>query len=254
MHGINSVRRTSENITRQSLKAIEGLSSQSEMLKSVSENLLSQIGTVTNRFEGQGQAIMKAANSLESANYKIDATLQGRHAELSQTIDRLSGKADEFGRFVEGYSSSIEGSISEAEARARATAEELRKSSELAKMSALKDLERFRGRDRRRRRPGAGRLEAALLLDLECRQRAAHVADEPFRPDIRGGAPARGPRRGRDRRRAGTPARADGPAAGCDARECGSHARARCRISFVPSNSSRTSRRERSKTAMCRCR
>ncbi len=144
VHGINSVRRTSENITRQSLKAIEGLSSQSEMLKSVSENLLSQIGTVTNRFEGQGQAIMKAANSLESANYKIDATLQGRHAELSQTIDRLSGKADEFGRFVEGYSSSIEGSISEAEARARATAEELRKSSELAKMSALKDLERFR--------------------------------------------------------------------------------------------------------------
>ncbi len=144
VQGINSVRRTSENVTRQSLKAIEGLSSQSEMLKSVSENLLSQIGSVTNRFEGQGQAILKAATSLESANYKIDATLQGRHAELSQTIDRLSGKADEFGRFVEGYSTSIEGSISDAETRARAAAEELRKSAEVAKSSALKDLERFR--------------------------------------------------------------------------------------------------------------
>jgi hypothetical protein len=144
VHGINSVRRTSENITRQSLKAIEGLSSQSEMLKSVSENLLSQIGTVSNRFEGQGQAILRAATSLEGVNHKIDATLQGRHAELSQVIDRLSGKADEFGRFVEGYSSTIEGSITDAEARARAAAEELRKSTETAKLSAIQDLERFR--------------------------------------------------------------------------------------------------------------
>lgn len=144
LHGINSVRRTSENITRQSLKAIEGLSSQSEMLKNVSENLLSQIGTVTNRFEGQGQAILRAASSLENVNHKIDSTLQGRHAELSQVLDRLSGKADEFGRFVEGYSTTIEGSIGEAEARARAAAEELRKSAEVSKLAALKDLERFR--------------------------------------------------------------------------------------------------------------
>lgn len=197
VHGINSVRRTSENITRQSLKAIEGLSSQSEMLKSVSENLLSQIGTVTNKFEGQGQAIQRAATSLETANYKIDATLQGRHAELSQTIDRLSGKADEFGRFVEGYSSSIEGSISEAEARARAAAEELRKSSELAKMNALKDLERFRVEtgaegdraldDLRRRFSSISNVVSEQLTSLtsrfdqtseDVRQRAARAAAE----------------------------------------------------------------------------
>ena len=43
MHGINAVRRTSDNITRQSLKAIEGLPSQADLLKNVSENLLDQI-------------------------------------------------------------------------------------------------------------------------------------------------------------------------------------------------------------------
>jgi hypothetical protein len=144
MHGINSVRRTSENITRQSLKAIEGLAGQSDMLKRVSENLLSQVNTVTNRFEGQGQAIMRAANSLENANFKIESTLQGRHAELSNTMDRLSGKADEFGRFVEGFSSTMEGSLTSAEQRARAAAEQLRASTEVAKRSALADLERFR--------------------------------------------------------------------------------------------------------------
>ncbi len=144
MHGINSVRRTSENITRQSMKAIEGLAGQSEMLKRVSENLLGQVNAVTNRFEGQGQAIMRAANSLENANFKIETTLQGRHAELSSTMDKLSGKADEFGRFVEGFSTSMEGSLTSAEQRARATTEQLRASTEAAKHSALADLERFR--------------------------------------------------------------------------------------------------------------
>lgn len=144
MHGINSVRRTSENITRQSLKAIEGLAGQSEMLKRVSENLLAQINAVTNRFEGQGQAIMRAANSLENANYKIEATLQGRHAELTQTMEQLTGKADEFGRFVQGFSSTMEGSLMSAEERARATAEQLRASTEAAQRAALADLERFR--------------------------------------------------------------------------------------------------------------
>lgn len=127
MHGINAVRRSSENITRQSLKAIEGLAGQSDLLRNVSENLLSQINGVTNRFENQGQAILQAANSLEAANYKIDNTLQTRHAELSNTLDRMSGKADEFGRFVEDYSTSIEGSISSAETRTRSAAEDLQR-------------------------------------------------------------------------------------------------------------------------------
>ena len=103
LQGINAVRRTSENITRQSIKALEGLAGQSELLKNVSENLLSQISTITNRFDNQGQQIIRAANALETANYKIDKTLQNRHAELAQTLDRLSGKADEFDIVAQGY-------------------------------------------------------------------------------------------------------------------------------------------------------
>lgn len=142
--GISAVRRSSENITRQSLKAIEGLSGQSEMLRNVSENLLGQINAVTNRFENQGQTIMRAANALEAVNYKIDSTLQNRHTALSQTLDNLSGKAEEFGRFVQGYSSTIEGSLSDAELRARATAEEIRLQAETTKRNALADLDRLK--------------------------------------------------------------------------------------------------------------
>ena len=65
MHGIDAVRRTSDNVTRQSLKAIEGLSSQADLLKNVSENLLQQMSGVTNRFDNQGQSIVHAASALE---------------------------------------------------------------------------------------------------------------------------------------------------------------------------------------------
>ncbi len=169
--GISAVRRSSENITRQSLKAIEGLASQSEMLRNVSENLLGQINSVTNRFENQGQTIMRAANALEAVNFKIDNTLQTRHAALSQTLDSLSGKAEEFGRFVHGYSTTIEGSLSEAELKARATAEEIRLQAEATRRNALADLERLKSETD---------AESARRLD-ELRNRFASVSSSVTR-------------------------------------------------------------------------
>ena len=167
-HGISAVRRSSENVTRQSLKAIEGLASQSDLLKRVSENLLGQINSVTNRFENQGQLIMQAANALESANYKIDTTLKQRHGEMSGTLDRLSSKADEFSQFIEGYSNTIETQLSEAEGRAKAAAEELRQGAHTHKSEAIADLERFRVE--------AGEESQRALTDL--RERFSTVSEE----------------------------------------------------------------------------
>jgi len=144
VHGINAVRRSSENITRQSLKAIEGLAGQSDLLKGVSENLLEQINSVSNRFDKQSQTIMSAASAMESANYKIDSTLRTRHSELSNTLDRMSGKADEFGKFIEGYSTNIEGSLGDAEKRARAAAEEFRTSAQTQQRVMLADFDKLR--------------------------------------------------------------------------------------------------------------
>ncbi len=140
MHGINSVRRASENITRQSIKAMEGLAGQSDMLKGISHHLLGQISGITGRFENQGQAILSAADALESANFKIDETLQTRHADLSRTLDRLSGKADEFAHFVEGYSSNIDNSVAEAEERARNELDRLRQQTATESERTLEDL------------------------------------------------------------------------------------------------------------------
>jgi len=144
LQGLSAVRRSSENITRQSVKAIEGLSSQADMLRNVSENLLSQINSVTTRFEGQGQSILKAANALESANYRIDSTLQNRNAELSATLDQLGGKAADFDRVLRGYSSSVEGSLSEVEGRARALTQQLASDAETSSRAAVEELERLK--------------------------------------------------------------------------------------------------------------
>ncbi len=158
MHGIDAVRKTSESITRQSVKAIEGLSGQADMLKNVSENLLMQIGNVTNRFESQGQSIMRAANALETANFRIDSTLQNRHRELNETLGKLNSKAGEFdetlgklsnkaGEFdeaIRSYSTSLEGSLTDAQMRARALTSELTQNATQHARSALTDIERIK--------------------------------------------------------------------------------------------------------------
>lgn len=144
MNGISAVRRTSENITRQTMKAIDGLAKQSGALQNVAENLFSQIHGVTDRFESHGEQILKAANVLDTANLRIESTLQSRHAELSSTLDRFSGKADEFGRTLAGYSNDLEGSLSNIEVRARAIAEELRDGAESRSRVLMAELDRVK--------------------------------------------------------------------------------------------------------------
>jgi F0F1-type ATP synthase membrane subunit b/b' len=143
MHGVHAVRRASENVTRQSLKAIEGLAGQADLLKNVSENLVNQISAVTNRFDQQGQTIMRAANALETANFRIDKTLQNRQVELSDTLDKLSGKAEDIDRVLRGYSTSLEGTFEEAQTRARSVGEELTRATEERSRIALDEFERL---------------------------------------------------------------------------------------------------------------
>lgn len=144
MHGISAVRRTSENITRQSVKAIEGLAGQADMLKNVSENLLTQIGTVTSRFENQGQSIMRAANALESANYRIDQALQGRQRELVETLNRLTGTSEQIGQQLLTYRATLDDSIADAHARTRQLTEEMARGAQVHAQTALAELERLK--------------------------------------------------------------------------------------------------------------
>jgi ABC-type transporter Mla subunit MlaD len=150
MHGIDAVRRTSDNVTRQSLSAIEGLSGQADLLKRVSENLLQQMSGVAS----QGQTIAQAASMLESANMRIDSTLQKRHGELSDTLQRLSGKAEQLDQVMRGYSQKVEGAITDttqqlvhdAAAHSQATAAELERLRAQTDAQAARALDEMRSK------------------------------------------------------------------------------------------------------------
>ncbi len=92
--GIEAVQRSNENITTQSLRTLDGLSQQGESLRDISEGLLGQIRDLTERFDQQGQSIMRAAHDLESSSFRIDTVLEARHAELSTLLDDVSSKAE----------------------------------------------------------------------------------------------------------------------------------------------------------------
>ena len=94
MHGINSVRRASENISRQSIKAMEGLANQSDLPRNISDNLLNQISGITGRFENQGEQI-DAYNLFKTANYKIDKTLQNRHPAIQAVEEEIRRVCEE---------------------------------------------------------------------------------------------------------------------------------------------------------------
>lgn len=144
LEGVQAVRRASEAVTRQSMAAIEGLANQADMLKHVSEGLLSQINSVTGRFEAQGKVIMTAAQALESANTRIDRTLQARQEDLSQTLETLAGKTGDIDRVMRGYSTQLEGSFAEAETRAKLVGEQLTRGAKEQARLALTEMDRLR--------------------------------------------------------------------------------------------------------------
>ena len=144
LEGVQAVRRASESVTRQSMAAIEGLANQADMLKHVSEGLLTQINSVTGRFEAQGKVIMTAAQALESANTRIDRTLQARQEDLSHTLETLAGKTGDIDRVMRGYSTQLEGSFAEAETRAKLVGEQLTRGAKEQARIALTEMDRLR--------------------------------------------------------------------------------------------------------------
>jgi ABC-type transporter Mla subunit MlaD len=206
--GIDQVRRTSDSITRQSLKAIEGLSNQTDVLRGVSETLLQQISGVTSRFDNQGQSIVSAANALEGATLRIDSTLQKRQAELNDTLQRMSGKAQQLDDVMRGMrlqtdsqsqavTSELERLRAQAEAQSMRTIEDMR--SRVA--AAPQEMQHPLGAEDLRvhaaaRLPGVNResaeaMRSALndqlraleqLSSLAARERSAAYASSPLAP------------------------------------------------------------------------
>ncbi|MEM7620084.1 MAG: hypothetical protein AAF228_06420 [Pseudomonadota bacterium] len=142
--GVEAFRQTTENLTSESIRTIEALAGQSEMLKHVSEGLLTQVHNLINRFESRGTSFMQAAHSLENSQFKIDSVLENRQSELNTLLDTISVKADQLDTMMKSYSSRLEGSLNEAQKKASELTHAISTGSEVNSKSVLQELEKLR--------------------------------------------------------------------------------------------------------------
>ncbi len=144
MRGVTAFKGTTDNLTKESIRTIEALAGQADMLKNVSEGLLSQVNNLAGRFETRGQSIMNAAHSLESSQFKIDSLLENRQSELNNLIDVISSKTGELDTMMRGYSTRLEGSLSDAQRRANELTKSISHESQAGSATVVAELERLR--------------------------------------------------------------------------------------------------------------
>ncbi|NQX80226.1 MAG: hypothetical protein HRT83_06745 [Hyphomicrobiaceae bacterium] len=141
---IDTVRTSSENISRQSIKTIEGLSDQADMLRKVSENVLDKLNSACSRFESQGNSIMRSADALKTVNYLMDQTLTDRSIEMNEILERMSQRTEELGGIFSDYSEKLEGSMSHAHEKAKSITQDLTRETEAQAQNTVNNLQRLK--------------------------------------------------------------------------------------------------------------
>ena len=144
MRGVGAFRKTTDNLTSESIRTIEALAGQADMLKGVSEGLLSQVNNLTSRFENRGQSIMNAAHNLENSQFKIDSVLENRQVELNSLIENISSKTGELDSMMRTYSTRLEGSIADAQRRANEITNSISNNSAANSHQLISELEKLR--------------------------------------------------------------------------------------------------------------
>ena len=140
----SQIQRAVEELARGSGTSSEALGAHAHMLKEVSTGLLSQIHSLTKRFEDQGANIINAARALDAQNSKVDGMMEQRQLQLAQMVDGINKRASELDRMMHHYSNMLEQSLTQAEQRAKQVTETLARDSADKSQTAVKELERLR--------------------------------------------------------------------------------------------------------------
>ncbi len=146
--GSDTLKKTTEHMTRQSSQANANLTAQADSLKGVSHKLLNQVHGLVQRFDAQGQAITSASQALDSSNAQIDSILQRRHSEITSLLETVSAKAQGLDKMMRSYSGIIEGSLTQVEERAKQITGSLAQETTAQASHAIAEIERLRSNAR----------------------------------------------------------------------------------------------------------
>jgi hypothetical protein len=139
-----TIRQTADQVGAQSKEAVGILTNQTQALRDVSRGLLEQIHSLTQRFEHQGQAILTAAKALDSSNTKIDSILESRHQSIIGLLHTVNTKAQDLDNVMRSYAGIVEGSLVQAETRAKQVGAALARDTAGQAQQALAQIERLR--------------------------------------------------------------------------------------------------------------
>ena len=143
-HNHQLMQQTADQVGAQSKEAVTVLTSQTGTLRDVSRGLLEQIHGLTQRFQDQGQAILTAAQALDSSNTKIDSILESRHQSIISLLGTVNGKAQDLDTMMRSYVGMIEGALSQAEARVKQVSSALARDTSGQAQQALAQIVRLR--------------------------------------------------------------------------------------------------------------
>jgi hypothetical protein len=143
-HNHHLMQQTADQVGAQSKEAVTVLTSQTGTLRDVSRGLLEQIHGLTQRFQDQGQAILTAAQALDSSNTKIDSILESRHQSIISLLGTVNGKAQDLDTMMRSYVGMIEGALSQAEARVKQVSSALARDTSGQAQQALAQIVRLR--------------------------------------------------------------------------------------------------------------
>ena len=143
-HNHQLMQQTADQVGAQSKEAVSVLTSQTGTLRDVSRGLLEQIHGLTQRFQDQGQAILTAAQALDSSNTKIDSILESRHQSIISLLGTVNGKAQDLDNMMRSYVGMIEGALSQAEARVKQVSSALARDTSGQAQQALAQIVRLR--------------------------------------------------------------------------------------------------------------
>ena len=138
------MQQTANQVGAQSKEAVSVLTTQTQTLRDVSRGLLEQIHGLTQRFQDQGQAILTAAQALDSSNTKIDSILESRHQSIISLLHTVNTKAQDLDTMMRSYAGMIEGALTQAETRVKQVSSTLARDTSGQAQQALAQIERLR--------------------------------------------------------------------------------------------------------------
>lgn len=144
MSGAKTLQLTTEDVGKQVMSTIHGLAGQAQLLKEVSATMQNHVSQITHNLREQSQMVLSAAAQLENSHDRIGSKLGNSQSHLQKLVESISMRTSDLDQVMASYSNQLEGTLMQAETKAREITDSLHSRSASQSMDALNELTKLR--------------------------------------------------------------------------------------------------------------